>query len=303
MTGELRLYEIFYTVAQYQSFSKAAEALYISQPAISKAVRSLEEYLAVQLFIRTPKGIVLTPEGTTFLAYVEQALETIKAGQQQLDKLKHLQDGQLHLGVSSTLGTYFLLPRLKEFTTSYPHIKLHLTNDSTTSTLALVQKGQLDLALVSSYPYYEDLCFLPIKCITDIFVCSPAYYEQIRDFTLDELCQKGSFLFQSTASVSRLHLETVLKEKALTIHPNIVAGDMYFLVQCAKLGLGITPVVKDFVTDELAQGSLVQVHLLDFPERHIGIVTHPDFALSLAAKTFIDYLKQDHHYLSIKNNP
>lgn len=293
MTGELRLYEIFYTVAQYQSFSKAAEALYISQPAISKAIKTLESHLNILLFTRTSKGITLTPEGNSLFEYVKDALGLLEAGEQKLHKLQNLQDGQLHLGVSSTLGSYFLLPRLKKFTESYPDIHLQITNDSTTETLGLLEKGKIDLAIVSSYQGNEHLEFLPIQQIEDIFVCSPDYYEQIKALDLDALCSEGCFLFQSISSVTRLHIERILDEKHLTIHPNIVAGDMYFLVQCAKLGLGITFVVKDFVAKELAEGSLIELSAINLPTRHIGIVTNPQYALSLAAKAFIRFLQGD----------
>lgn len=291
MSGELRLYEVFYTVARYQSFSKAAEALYLSQPAISKAIRSLESSLNITLFVRTSKGITLTPEGATFLEYVEHAFNILESGQEKLHKLQHLEEGQLHLGVSSTLGTYFLLPRIKDFTLCHPYLHLQITNDSTTSTLELLQHGQIDLAIVSSYQGYTQLAFSPIKCIEDTFVCSPYYYESIKDLPLDVICQKGCFLFQSTSSVTRLHIEKVLEEKQLKIHPNIVAGDMYFLIECAKLGLGITFVVKDFITEELRNGTLIELSNLNLPKRHIGIATNPQFALSLASHAFIDYLK------------
>lgn len=291
MAGELRLYEIFYTVAQYQSFSKAAEALYISQPAISKAIKTLEDYLEIQLFTRTSKGIALTPEGISFLEYVKKALEILNAGQQKLHKLQTLQAGQLRLGVSPTLGTYFLLPKLKGFTAKYPNIQLQITNDSSTTTLKLLKNGDIDLAIVSSYQGYETLSYLPIKRIEDIFVCSPDYFAQIKHMQLDELCENACFLFESTKSVTRLHIEKILVEKNLPIHPNIVASDMNFLVQCAKLGLGITFVVKDFVSEELKNGNLIELSAISLPKRDIGIVTNPHFALPLAAKAFIEYLQ------------
>lgn len=293
MTGELRLYEIFYTVAQYQSFSKAADALYISQPAISKAIKTLEIHLNILLFTRTSKGITLTPEGSSLFEYVKDALQLLESGKQKLHKLQSLQDGQLHLGVSSTLGTYFLLPHLKNFTEDYPDINLQITNDSTTKTLELLDQGKIDLAIVSAYQGYEHLDFLPIQQIEDIFVCSPEYYEQIKNLDLNALCKQGCFLFQSMSSVTRLHIENILEEKHLAIHPNIVAGDMYFLVQCSKLGLGITFVVKDFVTKELKDGSLIELDAINLPSRHIGIVTNSQFALSLAAKAFIHYLQEE----------
>ncbi len=289
--SQLHLYEIFYSVAQYKSFSKAAEALYLSQPAISKAMKNLENLLEVKLFYRQSKGISLTPEGSLFYSQLQKGFEAIEAGEKQLLKLKHLEDGHLKLGVSQTLGTHFLLPYLKDFMKKYPPIQLQLVNDITSNTLSLVDKGDIDLAIVSSSTLNKDLTFVPIQTIEDIFVCSPQYYATIKQLSLPELCQSATFLFLSNESVTRLYVEKLLEEQGLHIIPDIIAGDMSFLIECAKLGLGITSVIKNFVEEDLKQGTLMQLDLsLRHAPRSIGLVYTHKTTLSLVAQTFIRFM-------------
>lgn len=294
MISELHLYHVFYTVAQYQSFSQAAKALYISQPAVSKSIKALESSLGTSLFSRRSKGISLTPEGELFYKHVQTALEALEEGEKLLLKLHSLNAGQINLGVSSTLGTHFLMPLLKSFMERYPHIKLQIINDSTTKTLDLAKKGVLDIVIVSSSNYYDGLSFIPLKKIEDIFVCSPSYYESISSLTLPELCEQASFMFLSKDSVTRLYLETVLANQGISIVPDIVAGDMNFLISCAKLGLGITSVIKDFVSEELATGSLVEIPFTLSPsKRSIDIAYATDTTFSKATSCFIDFLNQE----------
>lgn len=294
MISELHLYHVFYTVAQYQSFSQAAKALYISQPAVSKSIKALESALGTPLFSRRSKGISLTPEGELFYKHVQTALEALEEGEKLLSKLHSLNAGQINLGVSSTLGTHFLMPLLKTFMERYPHIKLQIINDSTTKTLDLAKKGVLDIVIVSSSSYYDGLSFIPLKEIEDIFVCSPSYYESISTLTLPELCEKASFMFLSKDSVTRLYLETVLAHQGISISPDIVAGDMNFLIACAKLGLGITSVIRDFVSEELESGALVEVPFFASPsKRSIDIVYASDTTFSKATSCFIEFLNQE----------
>ena len=294
MISELHLYHVFYTVAQYQSFSEAAKALYISQPAVSKSIKSLESSLGTILFARRSKGISLTPEGELFYKHVKSALEALEEGEKLLLKLHSLNAGQINLGVSSTLGTHFLMPLLKAFMECYPDIKLQIINDSTTRTLGLVKKGVLDIAIVSSSNCYDGLSFIPLKKIEDIFVCSPIYYESIASLTLTELCSDASFMFLSKDSVTRLYLETVLANQGISIVPDIVAGDMNFLIACAKLGLGITSVIRDFVSKELESGELIEIPFALSPStRSIDIAYATDTTFSKATSCFIEFLNNE----------
>ena len=110
MNQNLSSYRIFYTVAAAGNISKAAKALYISQPAISKSIQKLEDGLGCRLFSRSSRGVVLTEEGTLLFEHVRAAFETLTLGEEKLKRSIELGVGHLKIGVSSTLCKYILLP-------------------------------------------------------------------------------------------------------------------------------------------------------------------------------------------------
>ena len=115
MDQNLSLYHIFYTVANAGTISKAAKELYISQPAISKAIQKLEHSLEVSLFTRTSRGVHLTNEGKILYTHVRTAVDALSAGEDQMRRIHDLGMGQLHIGASTTLCRYVLLPDLQGF--------------------------------------------------------------------------------------------------------------------------------------------------------------------------------------------
>lgn len=120
MDQNLSLYKVFYTVANTGNISKAAAELFISQPAISKSIRKLEQNLEVTLFSRNSRGVQLTEEGEILYDYVQKAFYSLQLGEAQLKKINELGVGHLRIGVSTTLCKYVLLDYLKEFTIAHP---------------------------------------------------------------------------------------------------------------------------------------------------------------------------------------
>lgn len=114
-SANIPLYHIFLTVARSSSISGAAKSLYISQPAVSKSIKKLEESLGVSLIKRSSKGITLTNEGNILYRYLHSAFETISAGEDTLMQIHELGIGHIRIGVSSTLCKHILLPCLKDF--------------------------------------------------------------------------------------------------------------------------------------------------------------------------------------------
>ena len=109
MKTKLDYYRMFYETARFQSFSKAAQHLYISQSAISQCMHQLESDLGVQLFIRTRQGVSLTNEGKLLLSKVETAMNSIEQGEKQLERLRHLESGELKIAAGDSITTHFLL--------------------------------------------------------------------------------------------------------------------------------------------------------------------------------------------------
>ena len=126
MEINFELYRIFYAVANNKSITKAAEELFISQPAVSKAIKNLEAALGGSLFNRTKKGVVLTEEGREFYNYIKSAMEYINNAQNKFNDLINLETGTIRIGISTTLTKSFLLPYIKEFNEKHPKIDIQI---------------------------------------------------------------------------------------------------------------------------------------------------------------------------------
>ncbi len=178
MEQNLNLYHVFYEVANCHNFSIAAKKMYISQPAISKSISKLEENLHTVLFHRSSKGVTLTREGEILYRYVEQALFSLRSGEEQLKTSASFPISQLSIGVSTTLCKYVLLPVLKDFMTQNPNIKITISCQPTLDTISALQEGSIDIGLVGIPSKAEEtdnrlITYLPIKTIEDIFVATP----------------------------------------------------------------------------------------------------------------------------------
>ena len=179
MDQNLSLYKVFYTVANTGNISKAAAELFISQPAISKSIRKLEQSLDVTLFSRNSRGVQLTEEGEVLYDYVQRAFYALQTGEAQLKKINDLGIGHLHIGVSTTLCKYMLLPYLKEFIAQHPHIRITIECQSTYHTLQLLRENKIDLGLIGKPERYHHIHFDSLGEIEDIFVATQSYLDNL----------------------------------------------------------------------------------------------------------------------------
>ena len=175
MEQNLSQYRIFHAVAKAGNISKAAKDLYISQPAISKAVSRLEENLGTTLFTRGSRGVQLTEEGKILFEHTCAAFEALSQGEQELRRIREFHLGQLRLGGSNTLCRFVMVSYLKHFIEQYPHIKITIENQSSARTLAMLEQQQIDIGLVAEPKSLKNLVFLPVMEIEDIFAATPSY--------------------------------------------------------------------------------------------------------------------------------
>ena len=151
MKTKLDYYRIFYETARCRSFSVAAQRLYISQSAISQCIHQLESDLNVQLFIRTRKGVSLTNEGQLLFLKAESAITSIEQGEKQLDRLRHLEAGELRIAAGDTITTHFLLKYLEAYHATYPNIRIEMANSYSSQMLTHVKEGHRN-----AYTEYHD---------------------------------------------------------------------------------------------------------------------------------------------------
>ena len=301
MEQNLNLYQIFYEVAGCRNFSVAARKLYISQPAVSKAISRLEDELNTVLFRRSSRGVTLTPEGEVLYSHVETALQSLKSGADLLKSVSYGHISQLSIGVSTTLCKYVLLPFLKPFVSENPNIKITISCQSTFDTLTALQNGSIDIGLVgipedAKTESNPAITYLPLKTIEDIFVASDTYLSPFllkskgETQALDNLFREASFIMLDKENISRKHADAYLSSQELTLSHVIEVNNMDLSIEFARAGLGIACVISDFVEEDIKKGTLRELKLPHrIPKRQIGFA-YPSKAPSDEARhTLIQY--------------
>ena len=288
----LEYYKIFYYVGKVKSITLAADELAVSQPAVSQAVRHLEEALGSPLFVRTSKGVRFTPEGEMLYSFVQRGYEYIQQGERKLREMLNLETGEIRIGASDMTLQFYLLEVLEQFHEKYPSIKVAVTNAPTPETLKHLQDGKIDFGVVSTPLYTRRECRVKkVRRIQDVFVAGKKFaqlqnqtlrYEQLTD--LPVLC-----LEKNTST--RNYVDGFLEKNGVALSPEFELATSNILIQFARKGLGIASVVKDFAEEFLETGELF---LLDFeeqiPAREFCVVTDQRIPVSSAAGKLLEII-------------
>ena len=294
MDHSLSQYKIFYTVALYKNISRAAQELYISQPTISKSIRRLEDTLGVPLFFRNSRGVRLTEEGQVLFEYVQKAFEALDLGEEKLKNFQSLGMGHLRIGASTTLSKYLLLPALRKFVKDYPHIRISIQCQSSAYTQKLLEEGKIDVGLMGVPSGDFPLDFHPFGNVQDIFVASPLYLENLclrenTSQTVSSFFSCGTLMLLDHTNLSRQHIEQYLTRHQLHAGNLLEITTMDLLIEFAKIGLGIACVIKEFVADELKQGTLKELPMPSpVPKRQIGL-SYGNLPRALTPSKFLSY--------------
>lgn len=294
MIQSLSCYRIFYTVARTKNISKAAKELYISQPAISKSIQKLEESMNCELFRRSSRGVILTEEGELLYSYVKVAFETLALGEDKLKNSIELGVGHLKIGVSSTLCKYMLLPYLKEFIKKYPHINISIACQSTNETLHLLEENKIDIGLIGKPDNLKNIDFHFLTEIKDIFVATKDYLRNLkaRGVKESQILQNSTLMLLDKNNMTRQYIDDYLQENQIIVQNSIDISSMDLLIEFAKISVGVACVIKEFVTEELEDGSLIEIPL-GFPihKREVGFAYKKSMKPSKSLELFVDFYK------------
>lgn len=296
MDATLDLYHVFYAVAKQGNISRAANELFISQPAISKAIKKLEDSLSVSLFYRNSRGVTLTDEGVLLYEQVRIAFEAIDKGEEVVKRTKQLGIGSLRIGVSTTLCKYLLLSYLKEFVEKFPHMKITIQCQSTFDTVKLLEEGKIDIGLIGKPEHLKHLVFYPITSIQDTFVTTKAYYENLKVRNGGDemdIFKEGNIMLLNEENITRRYIEEYFKSEGIQVHQVLEVSNMDLLIEFAKIGIGIACVIKEFVGDELADGLLMELPILKaIPKREVGFAYSSAGLKTKAMKEFIAFYQR-----------
>ena len=296
MEQNLSTYRIFFEVAKQGNISKAAESLYISQPAISKTIVRLEDNLNVKLFKRNSRGVSLTEEGEVLFRHVQEAIHHIEEAENALQKMKDYHIGHLDIGASTTLCRYILLPYLKKFMEEFPNIQINLKNQDSAKNIQVLEAQDIDIALVAIPKHLSPNQKVILEQeVEDIFVASPKYIENLKALhgSNFSLFQNATVMLMDDKNVSRHYIDMYIRENQLDFKQVIALNTMDLLIDFAKIDMGISCVIRSFVEKDLENGSLVQIDIAPpIPRRKIGFMYHANNC-SKSLESFISFLEKE----------
>lgn len=292
----LELYRVFYVVAKCGSLTKAAEELYISQPAVSQAIKQLESQLGGKLFNRTHKGMELTETGgKQIFATVEKALKLFDDAESKYSELKDTATGIVRICASDTVSTHFLLPYIKEYHQKYPNVNLILQNCTSSETIELLKNNKGDIGFVN-LPIDDSEINLSntVMQLHDTFVASENFKELTKGVVDLKRLQDYPLLMLELSTATRQAIVSFAHSQGVHLHPEIELASLELMCMLAKNGIGIACIPREFVLHELMEEkSLIEIKTNPtLPTRAIGLALPKDKNLTFAVKEFIKLLSK-----------
>lgn len=295
MNIDFELYRIFYVVAKNRNITKASKELNISQPAISKSIKNLEEQLGGQLFFRTKRGVILTDEGKEFYKYISQAIEYIYNAENKFSDLVNLETGCIKIGISTTLTKEFLLPYLEKFHYLYPKIDIQIVTSYTDDLMTKLKNGLIDILILNlnNKNYGNDIEIIKCRKIRDCFVVGEKFKSLAsQELSFNEL-NNYPLLLQAKGSSTREFLDDVAKANNITLKPNIELASYSLVSEFVKIGFGIGYVTRDYVKSAIKNKELFELNLKEkIPNRYIGIALSKNHIPSFSTREIIKIITE-----------
>lgn len=286
MNVNFEYYKIFYYVAKYKNFTKAAHALGSSQPNVTRAMNCLEQEIHCTLFIRTNRGVQLTPEGEQLCSHVAAAITQLQTAESELAASSGLEHGSISIGASETALNIFLLEKLKPFHMHYPGIRLKIYNHSTPQAIRSVKNGEIDFAVVTTPTQVEPpLKEIRLKSFREILVGGKTFTALgSQNLSLAEL-QKYPLICLGKETMTYQFYHQLFLDHGLELTPDTEAAttdQVLPLVMC-ELGLGFLP--ESMAQEAIRKHQIVQIKLQEeIPERQICMVYDRQRPISAAAQ-------------------
>ena len=288
----LDLYRVFYTVAKSGSLTKAAEELYISQPAVSRSIKQLETQLGVSLFTRTHRGMVLSAQGgKVIFNEVERALGLLTEAEGRIEEMKKLATGTIRIGASDTIFEYFLADKIVEYHEKFPGVKIELVADLTPDTIQKLKTDKIDVAFVN-LPIEEDTELrLHGNCmrLNDVFVTSEKYAELANGIVPISKLKNYPLIMMEENTVARKSLNNFLTSCGVSLTPAIEVSSWDLMKRLVERGMGVGIIPKEYTQNALQSGKLFQITTdPTLPVRSIGMLLKKNVPVSYALHCFID---------------
>ena len=293
-------YKIFYYVAKYQNFTKAARVLGNNQPNITHAMNRLESQLNCVLFIRSNRGVTLTPEGAMLYSRIASAAVQIQDAEEELSASATLEHGAISISATETALNIYLSEKLRAFHTEYPGIRLRISNHSTPQAVQAVKNGEVDFAIVSTPAEVEPgLKMVELKPFYEVLVGGRTFTAlSSQNLSLKEL-NNYPLISLSDESMTRAFYRQFFLDHGAVLKPDTEAATTDQMLTLVKSELGLAFLPQPMAGEPLARGEIVDddammaaldtgwvsTYITDFPNNRIVKAPHVIAMPHLGAST------------------
>lgn len=292
MNINFELYRIFYVVASLGNITKASRKLMISQPAVTKQIKALEDQLGGELFIRTKRGVILTDNGKEIFNYIKQGMNCFETAELQFSNLKKLEKGIIRIGISTTLCRIFLIEYLDKFHKEYPNIAIQVFTDPSKIMRSMLKDGTIDILIAKECENEdEDLNITRLGTLHQCFIASNTYSElKNKTISLEEL-DKYPLLFQKAPSTTRESFDNFCKQNNFNITSKIEIASANLLEDFVKIGLGIGLVTKEYALNNINKHEVFIVNTIPkLPSIPFSLITLKNSYHSFGANKLIEMI-------------
>ncbi|PLR84905.1 hypothetical protein CVD25_13530 [Bacillus canaveralius] len=290
---EFHQLKTFYYVAIYLNFSKAAEKISLSQPAVSRQIEVLESHYKLPLFNRAGRKVELTDAGRRLLQYAEQILLLAEETEKAMHSLNNLEAGEINLGSGTTIGNYLLPSLVVEFQQKYPNIIINLMIDKTDSIIEKLKKGDLDVAIVAKTMSYPEFNYKALLNDEIILIGGSGYENNSNDIKYLKQLSNETFLLRRQGSNTRENTDSFFKEHNFSPNRIIEFDTNEAIKQAIIKGYGIGFLSKHVTKYEVDLKLLEPFQLKDRCKRNFSLIFPKGKFTSPILLIFSSFLKKN----------
>lgn len=294
--------QVFIAVARRLSYSRAAEELFVSQPAVSRHVHSLEKELGAQLLGQVGNRVYLTEEGKIVYEYARKLAFVEEEMKRALAELENTERGYLRLGASSTPGVYLLPHLVAKYRQRYPGIEVSVKVTNCGQIVGGVLQNELDLGFLGGTPADPALDVHPYVHDGLLLVCSPSHSFAMRGSVTPEEMVQEPFVLREQASCTRWMLEEELEPRGLQLRKAMELNGSEAVKRAVAAGVGLAVVSEHSVEYEIRHGLLHGLRIEGLSlEREMSVIAHREVRPSAAAVAFLSLLEESRAASEVAN--
>jgi DNA-binding transcriptional LysR family regulator len=281
----------FYEVAKSLNFSIAAENLSVSQPAVTKQIKSFESFWNLRLFAKRRGKIHLTEEGKKIFIYASRIFELEMQLEEAISGLQNLKQGSLRIGTTKTYARHFMPILLTPFQKTYPDIIIELDEGSSLEMSRSLLDFKNSIALVAKVEDHPDILFTPIMLEEVVLVMAPDFHLSGRDEIPFKELAGEPIVMKEVGSGTRKIVEQCASDEKMGLNIIAQTSNMEFIKQLIRQKRALSFVVKSAVEKELASGELLSVPIRGHSfVLDVFVATLRDYDLPHPTKIFLEYI-------------